>query len=88
MFFRRKTAYKTIDEAAEKAILKLHHEHPEMGRKRLHAALAERGVVVDALELKAFLRSHKIGTPPPIRQAIPPWNERHAPTHPWTTHGP
>ena len=82
-FFRREARYKTIDDQAGKAVLRLHEEHPEMGRRRLEAALAAAGIDLDSRELKRFLRSHKIGTPPPTRQARLPWGQRHVPSHPW-----
>ena len=66
-FFRRRPKFKTIDEAEEKTILHLAREHPEYGRKRLHALLIEHGIDVDPHQLKRFLRSH-VGTPPPTRQ--------------------
>jgi hypothetical protein len=57
-FLRRKPAFKTIDSEKEDAMFRLHQEHPEMGRQRLHAALLDLGIEVDPQELKHFLRSH------------------------------
>ncbi len=75
--------YKTIDTAAERAILRVHHEHPEMGRKRLHAALAEQGVHVGEQALKHFLRAHGIGTAPAPGQVDLPYGVKHWPHIPW-----
>src|SRR5690348_5947713 len=67
-FFRRKRVFKTIDADEEAAILKLAREHPEMGRRRFEKLVAEHGIEVDSFQIKKFLRSHDIGTPPPTRQ--------------------
>jgi hypothetical protein len=84
---RHEPTFRTIDAAEEQAILDLHKQHPELGRKRLHEALIERGIDVDPFQLKRFLRFHKIGTPPPIGQARPPWGWSHLPHIPWLSRG-
>jgi hypothetical protein len=88
MFLRRRPSptFKTID-AAEQQIIQLHKQQPELGCKRLHDALRQRGIDVNSFELKRFLRSHKIGTPPPIGQARPPWGWSHLPHIPWLSRG-
>jgi hypothetical protein len=83
LFFRRHREFKTIDSETERAILALHKEHPEFGRKRLHEALVERGFDVDSFQLKLYLRAHKIGTPPPIHQVRLPWGYTRLPHIPW-----
>ena len=84
---RPKSSFKTIDPNEQQIILDLHKQHPELGRKRLHDLLRQSGIEVDAFQLKRFLRAHKIGTPPPIGQARPPWGWSRVPHIPWLGRG-
>jgi hypothetical protein len=88
LWFRRrpKLDLKTIDPEEQETILELHRQHPELGRKRLHALLKDHHIDVGAHELKLFLRANKIGTPPPIRQQENPW--RRVIWHPWLRYRP
>jgi hypothetical protein len=75
--------YKTIEPWEEEAILDLAREHPEMGRRRLHAALAQQGVEVDSFWLKQFLRDHDLITPPDTPQRRLPFHLESIKHHPW-----
>ncbi len=70
-----------IDEALGDHILDVHRKHPELGKKRLHKALEGEGIHVDRVELKRFLRTHGIGTPPATRQERPSYSRM--PHIPW-----
>ncbi len=60
-----------IDEETVALILRLHEQHPTLGRRGLHKVLEAQGIEVKPADLKRFLRSRRIriegrdSTPPP-----------------------
>ena len=66
-----------IDEGTAALVLRLHDQHPTLGRRGLHTVLESQGVDVKPADLKRFLRSRHIriegrdSTPPPA-STLPP----------------